>query len=100
MPCSYLVFCTERPNELATSAPLQVYPTHQFTYDRVFGPGSQQAEVYEHAARGAVLSTLQVLVLNKAYGSGSYSSVRWVLAHAAVTVIACTRPYLQALQRG
>ncbi|KAK9846008.1 hypothetical protein WJX81_008288 [Elliptochloris bilobata] len=36
-----------------------VYPTHQFTYDRVFGPDSQQAEVYEHAARGAVLSTLQ-----------------------------------------
>ena len=59
------MLCTERPNELAKQAPLpQVYPTHQFTYDRVFGPNSQQAEVYEHAARGAVLSTLQVLALN------------------------------------
>lgn len=39
---------------------LQVYPTHQFTYDRVFAPDSQQEEVYEHAARGAVVSILQV----------------------------------------
>jgi hypothetical protein len=37
-----------------------VYPTHLFTYDRVFGPDSPQAEVYDHAARGAVLSTLEV----------------------------------------
>lgn len=60
-----MMLCTERPNELAaTSALAQVYPTHQFTYDRVFGPDSQQAEVYEHAARGAVLSTLQVLLPN------------------------------------
>ncbi len=42
------------------SVALQAYATYRFTFDRVYSPVSDQAEVYEHSAKRTVLSTLQV----------------------------------------
>lgn len=42
------------------SVALQAYATYRFTFDRVYSPDSDQAEVYEHSAKRTVLSTLQV----------------------------------------
>ncbi len=39
---------------------MQAYATYRFTFDRVYSPDSDQAEVYEHSAKRTVLSTLQV----------------------------------------
>ncbi|KAK9829931.1 hypothetical protein WJX72_008705 [[Myrmecia] bisecta] len=36
-----------------------VFATYRFTFDHVYDPDSEQAQVYEHSAKGAVLSTLQ-----------------------------------------
>lgn len=38
----------------------QAYATYRFTFDHVYGPDSQQDEVYEHSAKRTVLSALQV----------------------------------------
>lgn len=44
---------------------MQVYATYRFSFDKIFGPDSQQEQVYEHSAREAVIAALQVyLVLN------------------------------------
>jgi hypothetical protein len=40
---------------------LQAYATYRFTFDHVYGPDSQQAEVYDHSAKRTVLSALQVM---------------------------------------
>jgi len=37
-----------------------MYTTHSFTFDRVYDPSSSQSEVYEHTAKPAVMSVLQV----------------------------------------
>jgi hypothetical protein len=39
---------------------LQVYTTYRYTFDRVYGPNSEQAEVYDHSARDAVHQALEV----------------------------------------
>ena len=38
----------------------QVYTTYRYTFDRVYGPASEQAELYEHSARDAVHQALEV----------------------------------------
>lgn len=39
---------------------LQVYNSYRYTFDRVYDPHSEQAEVYEHSARDAVHQALEV----------------------------------------
>ena len=39
---------------------VQVYTTYRYTFDRVYGPNSEQADVYEHSARDAVHQALEV----------------------------------------
>ena len=38
----------------------QVYTTYRYTFDRVYGPNSEQADVYEHSAKDAVHQALEV----------------------------------------
>lgn len=37
-----------------------MYNSYRYTFDRVYDPHSQQAEVYEHSARDAVHQALEV----------------------------------------
>jgi len=39
-----------------------VYTTYRYTFDRVYGPKSEQADVYEHSAKDAVHQALEVCV--------------------------------------
>ncbi len=39
---------------------MQVYSTYRYTFDRVYGPDSNQQEVYEHSAKDAVQQVLEV----------------------------------------
>ena len=41
---------------------MQVYSTYRYTFDRVYGPDSQQQEVYEHSARDSVKQVLEVSI--------------------------------------
>jgi hypothetical protein len=36
----------------------QVYSTYRYAFDHVYGPDSQQEEVYQQSARSAVLNVL------------------------------------------
>lgn len=38
----------------------QVYNSYRFGFDRVYGPGASQEDVYVESARGAVQNVLQV----------------------------------------
>ena len=39
-----------------------MYTTYRYTFDRVYGPKSEQADVYEHSAKDAVHQALEVCV--------------------------------------
>ena len=49
-----------RISSCVTAGGLQVFSTYRFKFDQVHDPGSDQLEVYNQTAKGAVLSSLQV----------------------------------------
>ena len=51
------IYEAERQRDIKNNPKMCAY--HTFTFDRVFGMGTTQSEVYEQAARPAVLSVLQ-----------------------------------------
>lgn len=51
---------------------MQVYSTHRYTFDQVYDPHSEQAQVYENSARDAVHQALEVrpITLSHYVGTG------------------------------
>ena len=58
------VFCRSHICSKSSSESQQAFPTYQYTFDHVYDVDSNQVQVYDHSARSAVLSTLQVRLVS------------------------------------